>query len=200
MSHVSSSSEETSSVGLPLPLSDLAHLFNAPPIDLLSRSHAEALGISGVEFLLNLLHMDKQRQRAHQLVLLLPPEKAPSASAEQTARALHRLVELRIEYERRELRGTYRSGWRMLGVAVILLAVCLGLASIFTSDLTEGLRPLTRTTFEYGFEIIGWVLLWHPIDVLAFAPLAIRARIAALGALAAMEVVIRADDTTPVRP
>jgi Na+/H+-dicarboxylate symporter len=100
---------------------------------------------------------------------------------------------LRIERERRELRNTYRNGWQMTGIAVILLAVCLGLASIFTSDLTEKLRPLTRRTFEYGFEIIGWVLLWHPIHVLAFAPLPIRARISALHALASMDVVIRAD-------
>jgi hypothetical protein len=170
-------------------------LFNAPRIDPLSRSPAEALGVSGVEHLLNLLHMDKRRQRARRLVLLLPPEKASSASAEQTARALRRVVELRIERERRELRSTYRNAWQMTGIAVILLAVCLGLASIFTSDLTERLRPLTRQTFEYGFEIIGWVLLWHPIDVLAFAPLATRARIRALRALASMDVVVRADQT-----
>ncbi|EDY16372.1 hypothetical protein CfE428DRAFT_6089 [Chthoniobacter flavus Ellin428] len=193
MSHISSSSEEADAAELVLPLSDRAHLFNAPPADPLSRSPAEVLSISGVEHLLNLLHMDKQRQKARQLVLLLSPEKASSASAEQITRALHRLAELRIECEHRELRGTYRSGWRMLGVAVILLAVCLALASIFTSHLTEGMRPLTRQTFEYGFEIIGWVLLWHPIDVLAFAPLAIRARIAALQSLVGMEVVIRAD-------
>jgi hypothetical protein len=193
MNNISSSVDEAAE--LALPLSDLAHLFSTPPIDPLSRSPTEALGISGVEHLLNLLHRNKQRQRACKLVLLLPPEKASAASAEQTARALHRVVELRIERERRELRGTYRNGWQMAGVAVILLAVCLGLASIFTSDLTERLRPLTRQTFEYGFEIIGWVLLWHPIDVLAFAPLAIRARIGALHALASMDVVVRADQT-----
>jgi hypothetical protein len=163
-----------------LPLTDIAHLFNAPRIDPLSRSPAEVFGISGIDHLLSLLHMDKQRQRARKLALLLPPGKVPPASAAEIGRALRHVVELRIERERRELRGTYRSGWQMTAIAVILLAICLGLASIFTSDLTEGLRPLTRQTFEYGFEIIGWVLLWYPIDVLAFAPLAIRARITAL--------------------
>ncbi|MGH8093459.1 MAG: hypothetical protein ACREIF_08310 [Chthoniobacterales bacterium] len=176
-----------------LPLNDIAHLFNAPRVDPRSRSPTEVSGTSGVDYLLSLLHMDKQRQKARKLVLLLPPEKTSSVSVEQTARALQRVMELRIEGERRELRGTYRSGWQMTGIAVILLAICLGLASIFTSDLTEGLRPLTRQTFEYGFEIIGWVLLWHPIDVLAFSPLAIRARISALRALASMDVVVRAD-------
>ncbi len=195
MSHSSPPNDTAHAEEIALPLTDIAHLFNAPRIDPLSRSPAEVLGVSGVEHLLNLLHMDKQRQRARKLVLLLPPEKASCASAEETARALRRVVALRIERERRELRCTYRNGWQMTGIAAILLAICLGLASIFTSDLTEGLRPLTRQTFEYGFEIIGWVLLWHPIDVLAFAPLAIRARIAALQSLAAVDVVIRPEQT-----
>ena len=55
------------------------------------------------------------------------------------------------------------------------------------------MRPIFRKTFEYGFEIIGWVVLWHPIDVLGFTPLAVLARMTALRALASKDVVIRAD-------
>jgi len=79
------------------------------------------------------------------------------------------------------------------GLAFVLLAICLALASLFASELTEGMRPLVRTTFEYGFEIIGWVILWHPVDVLVFSPMAIRARIAALRTLAAVEVTVRVE-------
>jgi len=195
MNHPSPPNDTAHSAGLVFQLTDIADLFNAPRIDPQSRSPAEVLGVSGVDYLLDLLHMNKKMQRVRTLVILLPPDRAPSAAAEQITRALHRVAEQRIDRERRALRGTYRSGWKMFGIAVILLAVCLGLASIFTSDLTERMRPLARTTFEYGFEIIGWVLLWHPIDVLAFAPLAIRSRITALHALASMDVVIRADQT-----
>ena len=53
------------------------------------------------------------------------------------------------------------------------------------------MRPLLRKTLEYGFEIMGWVLLWHPIDVLVFTPLDIRYRIHALQTLASVNVVIR---------
>lgn len=53
------------------------------------------------------------------------------------------------------------------------------------------MRPLIRTTLEAGFEIIGWVIFWHPIQVLVFAPVSIRVRLAALRTLAALNVVIR---------
>jgi hypothetical protein len=92
---------------------------------------------------------------------------------------------------RLELRQNFRYGWRVAGVAVILLAICLAISSVFTSELTEGMRPHLRTTLEYSFEIIGWVLLWHPVDVLVFVPLPLRYRIRALHALVAMDVVVR---------
>ena len=177
---------------LVLPLTDIAHLFNAPRINPLSRCPAEVLGVSGVDYLLNLLQMDKPRQRARTLTLLLPPEKASGALAEQTASGLNRLAELRLGQQRRELRNTYRYGWKMTGVALVLFAICLAFASVFTSDLTEWVRPLIRHTFEHGFEIIGWVLLWRPIEMLVFTPLTIRSKIAALQTLTAVDVLIRA--------
>lgn len=181
------------SAALVLPLTDVAHLFNAPPIDPLSDSPVEGLGISGVEHLLSMLHLDKPRQRTRVLTLLLPAEKAAAASAQQLTTALHRYAGWRIEHEHSELRNTHRYGLKVSGFALIMLTICLALSSLFASGLTEWMRPLVRTTFEYGFEIIGWVILWHPIDLLVFSPVAIRARLAALQTLAAVDVVIRAE-------
>jgi hypothetical protein len=192
---LSASDRITDAGEIVLPLSEIAHLFNAPTVEPLSRSPPEVLGVSGVDYLLSLLHLDKKTQQARKLSILLPSAKTSPTLAAQTTRALHRLAEWRIEQQRRELRDTYRYGWKAAGIAVVILAVCLAFSSLFTSDLTEGMRPLLRMTFEYGFEIIGWVILWHPIDVLVFAPLAIRSRIAALQTLAAVEVVTVPDPT-----
>jgi hypothetical protein len=195
VNHISPSDEAVDAAELILPLTDIAQLFNAPRIEPLSPSPPEVLGISGVDYLLSLLHLDRKRQQARKLSILLPPEKIAAALAEPTTRALHRLAEWRIKQQRRELRDTYRYGWKAAGIAVVILAVCLAVSSLFTSDLTEGMRPLIRKTFEYGFEIVGWVILWHPIDVLVFAPMAIRAKIASLQTLAAVEVVTLPDQT-----
>jgi hypothetical protein len=179
-----------------LPLSNLSHLFNAPPqIDPSSRSPAEVLGTSGVDYALSLLHLNKPMQRdTSTLALLLPPRDAEAARPQQLQADLHRLVELRIERERRELRNTFRYGWKVAGIAFIALALCLGMSSLFSSEMTANMRPLLRKTLEYGFEIVGWVMLWHPIDVLGYTPLAIRSRIRALEALGAMDVVVRAGE------
>ena len=75
---------------LSLPLTDLAHLFNAPRVDPLSPGPLEGLGISGVDYLLSLLHLDKKRQRAHTLTLSIPAAKTSADSAEQLTNAIHR--------------------------------------------------------------------------------------------------------------
>ena len=190
MSRIKRASEPEKTVELMLPLNDMAHLFNAPGLAPWSPGPLEALGISGVEYLLGQLHLDKQRQRAGTLTILLPTEKASEVSIEQITGALRRYAGWRIERERRELRNTNRYGLKVTGFAIAMLVVCLALSSLFASDLTEWMSPLIRKTCEYGFEIIGWVILWHPIDVLVFAPVAMRARISALQTIASVNVVI----------
>lgn len=182
---------------LTLVLTDVGNLFVAPPVRPLSASDAEALGVAGVDHLLNVLHMDKNRQRAAStLALVLPPEQAAAVNAAELTRALHRYAELRLVEQRRELRNTYRYGWRITAIAIVILAVCIAASSALSVDdsAADVRRPLLRKTFEYGFEIVGWVSLWHPIEVLLYNPLALRARVAALRTLARLTVAIHSRD------
>lgn len=64
------------------------------------------------------------------------------------------------------------------------------MSRIFASDITKGMRPLLRKTLEYGFEIVGWVMLWYAIEVLVFQPIAIKHNIAALRRLMALLVCV----------
>jgi hypothetical protein len=108
---------------------------------------------------------------------------------------LHRLADLRLQQEQRELRNTYRYGWRVFCLAFIALAICLALSSLFGSEYTAGMRPHLRKTLEYSFEIIGWVLMWHPIEVLLYTPTAIRMRMRPLRTLSRMYVIVSADQS-----
>jgi hypothetical protein len=173
-----------------LPLEDVADLFNAPAVEPMSGSPVRVLGVSGIEYVLGMIHLDKAMQRRGALVVTLPPEKADGVDV---VLALRRHVEARMAQLQRQLSTTYRYGWRVAGIAVVLLAICLGLSHVFASGVTAGMGPLLRKTMEYGFEIIGWVMLWHPIDLLGFVPLEIRLKIRDLRALLAKEVVVRAD-------
>src|SRR4051812_6528615 len=126
----------TRSAELAITLTDIAHLFNAPPVDPHSPAISEVLGISGFDMLVDVLLIEKSRQRASTLLIRLPADKVPATSAEHTRHALHRLASMRLVRERWDRRGAYRDGWRMTIAAVLMLTVCLAIASFFGSDLT----------------------------------------------------------------
>ena len=148
-----------------LPMRDMAHMFNSPAIDPLSPSPPEVLGVSGVKYVLQQLET-RRRAKAETLRLVLPESKVTPGLSEQTRQALQRYAQFRIQEQRALARETRRRGWRVTVAALILLAFFLALANLFASDATEGMRPLLRQTLEYGFEIVGWVMLWHPIEAL----------------------------------
>jgi hypothetical protein len=176
-----------------LPIGDIAQLFNPPRVNPLSSSLPEILGTSGAEYVLHRLQTRRQ-VKAEMLRLTLPKDQLASGLAEETQRALRRYAEYRIQEQQELARETRRHGWRLTGVAFLLLALFLAVSQLFASELTEWMRPLLRTTLEYGFEIIGWVMLWYPIEVLVFSPIAIRQRIEALRRLTALRVVIEPGD------
>jgi hypothetical protein len=176
---------------LELALNDITDLFNPPRVDPFSRGPLEGCGASGVDHLLSYLYIDRTLQRATRLTLTLPAERAATCNAASVTEALRRHAQLKIEREERDMQNSLRYGWRVAGFSIVMLAVCLGLSSFFASEFTEWMRPFIRRTFEAGFEIMGWVILWHPVQVLVFAPVAIRVRLAALRTLTNLNVVIR---------
>lgn len=173
-----------------LVLSRLTDLFNAPLLDPLSRSPAEAAGISGVEYLLGQLQVRAGRTRPELLVLCLPPDASTSGDASAVYEALHRYTEMRISNELNAMRATRRYGLRILGLALLMLALLLALSALFASDFTAWIPAVLRRPLEYGFEIVGWVMMWHPIEVLVFNPMSHRSKLRALRGLARMKVVL----------
>ena len=164
-------------------------MFNAPPVDPLSAGLPERLGVSGAEYLLQQLEM-KRVVPLKAVQLVVPQTMFSESLANEMELALRRYAECRITHQQMLMRDNRRHGWRLTGSAIVLLAFCLALSNLFASSWTEGLRPLIRKTFEYGFEIVGWVMLWYPIEVLVFQPIAIRNRIAALQRLLELIVVV----------
>lgn len=173
-------------------LSRLDDLFNAPRLNPLSRSPMEILGVSGVEYLLGQLQTTRSKRGVGSLVLLLPPQTFTAPEAQSTALALRTHLKVRIDHEVRAMRATRHYGLRVFGVGLMMLAILLALSAFFASDLTAGMPQLLRRPLEYGFEIVGWVMMWHPIEVFLFNPMANLSRINALRALSEMDITMRA--------
>lgn len=112
-------------------------LFNAPTVDPLALCMPERLGMSGVDGLLEDLQMRHRLESVTELVVSLPAVASNPALVDQVKAALKAHLSARIQRHLYAIQATARYGWRAFVVALGLLALCLGLSSIFASDGTE---------------------------------------------------------------
>ncbi len=63
-------------------------------------------------------------------------------------------------------RAILRRGFKELVFGTAFLALCLGLAAAAAARITspDWLRQFTSE----GLIIVGWIALWHPVDMLLF--------------------------------
>ena len=67
-----------------------------------------------------------------------------------------------------------RDAGRLLLRGMLILLVCVGVSSVFRSETITFLPPLINSALGEGFNVIGWVMLWRPVETYFFSPIPIR--------------------------
>lgn len=98
--------------------------------------------------------------------------------------------------ETRAIRQLFRDGQRAFLIAIPLLAICFLLAWKLSRDL-EG--PFSRILPE-SFVIIGWVVLWRPVEMCLYDWLPLVRRRKLYRRLASATVTVTDDYVPPPRP
>lgn len=177
---------------------DLRHLFVDPEKDPFSPFEVEITGESGLSRIVRLLSSTSEGSLApfyrvghkyKHLVVLLPQEAIQPDTARKARDALTRYCELQIADNKKELYITKRQAGRLLMFGVELLLVCMGLSLFFSSGNTPD--ALWTKTLAEGFNIIGWVFLWHPFEAYMYDPIPITIETRIYSFLNQMEIQIR---------
>jgi hypothetical protein len=162
---------------------ELEHLFVDPPKNPFSTYEVELMGESGLKRIVRLLsstsagalapfyHVGHKHKR---IIVLLPPDAIqPDDITQQQARdAMTRYCELKIADNEKEQFITKRQAGRLLMFGLGMLVACMGLSVLFSSGKTPD--ALWAMALAEGFNIIGWVLLWHPFEAFLYSPIPIR--------------------------
>jgi len=186
-----SSIQETIAGELMVDVGDIRHLFVAPDVDPLSRREGEVVGEPALLRIVRKLMATRGLERAYKLVVHLPAERIEPELEERTRVALSRYSAIKIEDNEAQLRFMRREAGRLLIRGMLILLVCMGLSSLFSSETITGIPPLIATTLGEGFNVLGWVMLWRPIEAFFFNPLPVRASNAAHHFLQQLRLEIR---------
>lgn len=187
MNDTSASSED-----LVVRVAKVEHLFVAPDTDPLAQHEGEVMGEPALLRVVRRLLAAHKMRGTQRLVVLLPRERIETGLGERVRAALRRYCTLKLEDNDAQLQVLRRQAGRLLLRGVLILAVCVGLSSMFQSDLVVFLPPLLKNALGEGFNVIGWVMLWRPVETYFFDPLPIRTSSEVHRFLSTLEIEIRA--------
>lgn len=166
-----------------------AALFVAAPPDPWSPAPAAVLGRPALEYAIaEWLARRGQAPARIEIVFTSPPADARERERRLALpAAFARHCETRVEESRHRLALVHRRGRRAIALGLAALAVCIGLAGLFGSDIAPG-PALLRETLAEAFTVIGWVALWLPVETALVDPLEHRREIRLLRALGRLPV------------
>ena len=145
-----------------LRLKDSKHLFvssETPPFGV------DGLPISGMEYLVNQLSFQKSVS-VSKLTIQLPASVLLEIKLADLRRQINLLCRYKIDQIDNERREAAREGLHALRSGGIFLAISLILATLV--QRFELLPDLLQEFAVEGLLIVGWVGLWHPIELLIY--------------------------------
>jgi hypothetical protein len=172
-------------------VSDIRHLFVAPDVDPLSQREGEVMGEPALRQVVKKLMAARKMRGAHKLVVLLPGDRIAPGLEERVRLALAHYCELKVEDNEVQLRIMRRDASRLLLRGIVILMFCMGMSALFNSESFTALPPLLSSTLGEGFNVIGWVMLWRPVEAYFFNPIPIRTSTAAHRFVQTLHIEIR---------
>jgi hypothetical protein len=80
---------------------------------------------------------------------------------------------------------------RLLLRGLLILIVCVALSTLFRSDTITFLPAFLKSALGEGFNVIGWVMLWRPVEAYFFEPLPLHRSTAVHRFLGSLQLEIR---------
>ena len=182
---------DASSGELVVRVGEVRDLFTAPDTDPLAQHEGEVMGEPALLRVARSLMAARRMSGARKLVVLLPSDKIESGLAERTRLALVRYCTLKLEDNDAQLRIMRREASGLALRGVLILLVCVGVSSVFRSETLTFLPPLINNTLGEGFNVIGWVMLWRPVEAYFFNPIQLRKSSAVHRFLKTLQIEIR---------
>jgi len=170
---------------------EIRDLFTAPDTDPLAQHEGEVMGEPALRRVVRKLMAARKMSGVRTLVVLLPGDNIEAGLAERARAALVRYCGLKLEDNEAELHLLRRQAGRLLLRGMLILLICVGVSSLFRSETITFLPPLISNALGEGFNVIGWVMLWRPVETYFFDPVPIRTSSAVHRFLQTLQIDIR---------
>lgn len=157
-----------------LQFSDIRDLFIAPERDVFAHDEARFTGQSGLERVVRRLGTVSSKSKVPNIKVVLPSEKMVPGLEHKVRSVINRYCTLKIEENERHAKLLRQRGRHALFRGLFFLGICTALAALIRSPLFVFIPDFIQTVLSDGFTIIGWVVLWHPVEAFLYDPATVR--------------------------
>lgn len=147
---------------LTVQLADVQELFAPPDCDPFDE---QARFDSGLDRLIDDLKPTALLRQVR-TTIVLPADQIEAGLEGKVHGALERYCQHKIRQNQRELSSLRWKGLKALQNGLVFLALCLLLST--AAESAEFLPEFLRRFLGEGVLIVGWVSLWHPVEVLLY--------------------------------
>ncbi|RUR04144.1 hypothetical protein [Legionella sp. km772] len=107
------------------------------------------------------------RWRFSQFIIYLPPQTFQEMDLSKAKEMLHHYLQNQINEHSDHIVLFKKYISRVLINSFLFLGFCLILVSLINNQhLIPHLAPIIRKVLSEGFTVVGWVVLWRPIDLI----------------------------------
>jgi len=189
--------DATADQELVVQVGEVRDLFTAPDADPLAQHEGEVMGEPALLRVVRKLMAARTMSDTRKLVVMLPADKVEPGLDERTRAALRRYCRLKLEDNDAQLLLMRREAGRLLVRGMLILLICVGVSSVFRSETLTFLPPLINNALGEGFNVIGWVMLWRPVEAYFFNPIPIRTSSTVHRFLESLQIEIRPQRPAP---
>jgi len=120
------------------------------------------------------------------LKLSFNSEESSSYPSDKIRLSIHNYFKMEEHYQKLELRRTIKKGFKGLFVGLFFLFI-----AIFISHLLEAREHFILSFISEGLHVLGWVSMWHPMNIFLYEWWPIKDRIRLLEKTVRMQTEIR---------
>ncbi len=153
---------------------EVRDLFVAPDADPLAQHEGEVMGEPALLRVVRRLMAARKMTDTRKLVVLLPGDKIEPGLADRARAALAPLLHPQARGQRCAAAVDATRGRAASAAGDADPPVCVGVSSVFRSETITFLPPLINNALGEGFNVIGWVMLWAPLEAYFFDPVPVR--------------------------
>ncbi len=144
---------------------DIKDLLIAPPEDPLSDIDYIQSGEAALPRAIRYINQ-KEYKDISAINIYSPSLETDVTTLEKVRHMIHHYLHFQIKEDDRKMIVFKRNTARIFRNAVIFLVICMSIVTILGMEsFLPNLPPLMRSVLVEGFTVVGWVIMWRPIEL-----------------------------------